>query len=289
MISLAPSLAPAVEETWKDVPSHDVTDKKLFRYGWRYVLTRTNGEEEWERVPLTLEDVLHPQMEDFRMQSDGHYRLCHYLYTVLRSVMEREAGGLVLHDVLIEWGLPGMRGHGPDIVVFTDVQKRPEHEAFDVATMGGRPLLIMEVTSRSTRQLDVAPPKGSTRKRTKFRHYAQVGVPVYIVVDDARRRGGQAPTILGYELVNGRYEALAANGNGWIWVGVMRLWLGPRGERVAWYDADGQPIGDYEDERATRIAAERQARDAQALADQEKARADRLEEELRRLRGEKGH
>ncbi|NJN68767.1 MAG: Uma2 family endonuclease, partial [Chloroflexaceae bacterium] len=53
-----------------------------FRYGWRYVCRRSNGREEWERVPLTEEDVLHPQMEDHIVQSDTHYRICHYLYTV---------------------------------------------------------------------------------------------------------------------------------------------------------------------------------------------------------------
>ena len=36
-----------------------------FRYGWRTVRRPgPNGQEVWEDVPLTLEDVLHPQEGD---------------------------------------------------------------------------------------------------------------------------------------------------------------------------------------------------------------------------------
>ena len=53
----------------------DPTDP--YRYGWRYV-------ERWgedgtlvvEQVPLTLEDVLHPQEGDYVIQSDAHARRC---------------------------------------------------------------------------------------------------------------------------------------------------------------------------------------------------------------------
>ena len=44
-----------------------------YRYGWRYVrVTRPDGTEEFDQVPLTLEDVLHPEVGDFIVQTDGH-------------------------------------------------------------------------------------------------------------------------------------------------------------------------------------------------------------------------
>jgi colicin import membrane protein len=44
-----------------------------FRYGWRYVrVTRPDGTVVLDRVPLTLEDVLHPEVGDIILQSDPH-------------------------------------------------------------------------------------------------------------------------------------------------------------------------------------------------------------------------
>jgi Uma2 family endonuclease len=206
----------------------------------------------------------------------------------------RDPGNLVMHDVLIKWDTPGMRGHGPDIVAFADVRHKPEWGEFNQAEMGGHPLLAIEVTSRGTRRLDVAPATNDPDAKTKFLHYALVGVPIYIIVDLAKRKKGQAPPILGYQLTEaGAYTPLPLNAQGWLWVEPAGLWLGPYMEKVTWYTPSGQRIGEYEDEQAARRAAEEQiaeerarAEQERARAEQERARAEQLEEELRRLRGE---
>ena len=42
-----------------------------FRYGWRYVrIVRPDGTEDHDQVPLTLEDVLHPEVGDIMPESD---------------------------------------------------------------------------------------------------------------------------------------------------------------------------------------------------------------------------
>ncbi|NJN67404.1 MAG: Uma2 family endonuclease [Chloroflexaceae bacterium] len=260
-----------------------------FRYGWRYVCHVSNGVEEWERVPLTEDDVLHPQEEDHVGQNDRHYRICHYLYTVLRARVERMAGGLVLHDMLVEWGVPGLKAHAPDVVVFAGVWERPQGGTFDLPQSGGRPLLAMEVTSPSTRHLDVASRQPDNTK-TRFLHYAWAKIPLYIIVDEARRGSRQAPRILGYELTEEGYQPLPLDARGWLWVEPVGLWLGPVGERVAWFDEDGQEIWEYEQEQETRLEAEarlreeeeaRQAAEAQARAEQEARRA--AEERVREL------
>jgi colicin import membrane protein len=231
-----------------------------FRYGWRYVRRVSNGEEEWERVPLTEEDVLHPQMEDYVMQSDGHYRICHYLYAVLRARMQRIPGGLVLHDVGVEWGVPGMKGHAPDLVVFAEAWDPPRSGVFDLKERSGRVLLIIEVTSPATRHLDVA--SLHTAAKTRFRHYAQVGVPYYILIDEARRpRGEVPPALLGYELTEDGYRPLPLNEQGRLWVPTVGMWLGPSGTEMVWFDENGQRIWHYEEEQAARLAAEERVRE----------------------------
>jgi len=56
------------------------TPEDMFPYGWRYVTRQRNGEEELLQVPLTLDDVLHPEEEDYVIQLDEHVVLCMYVY-----------------------------------------------------------------------------------------------------------------------------------------------------------------------------------------------------------------
>ncbi|NJN66793.1 MAG: Uma2 family endonuclease, partial [Chloroflexaceae bacterium] len=259
-----------LEESLPTTGSNGEPDGR-FRYGWRYVCRLSNGVEEWERVPLTEDDVLHPQLEDYVSQSHIHHCICHYLYTVLRSRLKRIPGGLVLHDVLIDWGVPGLKGHAPDLAVFAEVWEPPQEGSFDLKQSGGRVLLVMEVTSPSTRHLDVASKRPGAR--TKFRHYAQAKIPLYIVVDAARRVGGQAPPIFGYALTEDGYQPLPLNEAGRLWVEPVGLWLGPSGSEVVWFDEDGTEIWEYEQEQETRLEAEARLREEQAARLAAEARA----------------
>ncbi|NJN66664.1 MAG: Uma2 family endonuclease [Chloroflexaceae bacterium] len=265
---------PSLEESLPSTGSNGEPDgRDPFRYGWRYVRQVSNGIEEWERVPLTEDDVLHPQLEDYIVQSNIHQCLCHYLYTVLRSRMQDIPGGLVLQDVLIEWGVPGLKGHAPDLAVFAEVWEPPQEGSFDLRTRGGRPLLVIEVTSPTTRHLDVASPY--LKAKTKFRHYAQARIPLYFVVDVARRVSGQAPPIFGYELTEDGYQPLPPNEEGWLWIAPVGLWIGTRGTEVVCFDEQGQRIWGYEEERAARLAEQqaRQTAEERAQAAEERAQA----------------
>jgi hypothetical protein len=54
-----------------------------YRYGWRYVrVERPDGKVEFDQVPLTLEDVLFPEVGDFTVQSTLHKRDVVYLKDV---------------------------------------------------------------------------------------------------------------------------------------------------------------------------------------------------------------
>ena len=63
-----------------------VTEVDPYRYGWRYLRrSLPDGSVVTEQVPLTLEDVLHPEEGDQVMHSDAHQRRCVYLYNVFRA------------------------------------------------------------------------------------------------------------------------------------------------------------------------------------------------------------
>src|SRR5262249_34942033 len=155
-----------------------------YRYGWRYVKRKLrNGRVDYDQVPLTLEDVLHPAEGVFIVQTYKHDRVCTYLATVFRAGLAGDPAAVVLHDVRIAWDRPRLRPHGPDIAVIFGVREVRDWGTFHVAEEGVRPELIVEVTSPETRSLDL---------RRKPGHYGRAGVPLYVIADIAApaRSGG---------------------------------------------------------------------------------------------------
>lgn len=77
-----------------------------FRYGWRYVpVTRPDGATELEQVPLTLEDVLHPQAGDVIPEARYHEAERRYLSDVLNACEIGPPVALVTSDLIIDWGV----------------------------------------------------------------------------------------------------------------------------------------------------------------------------------------
>src|SRR5262245_44098553 len=70
-----------------DAPQRPPTlEEDPSRYGWRYVpARRPDGTVDLDHVPLTLEDVLHPQEGDFIVNNYGHHEDCEYLYAVIQA------------------------------------------------------------------------------------------------------------------------------------------------------------------------------------------------------------
>src|SRR5436305_2032682 len=90
-----------------------------FFYGWRYVTRRNpDGSESRVQVPLTEEDVLHPQEDDFIMQNTAHTRDIYYLFGALQQRITARPGAYAFCDCRIAWNPAGTYAHGPDIAVF---------------------------------------------------------------------------------------------------------------------------------------------------------------------------
>jgi hypothetical protein len=112
----------ATTNTLTTIPADAENDP--FRYGWRYLRREeADGTEGWERVPLTLEDVLHPQEEDFILQNRLHHLIQEYLRIVFAAQLAHDPTAVVLADVRVAWDVPGLEAHGPDIAVITGVRE----------------------------------------------------------------------------------------------------------------------------------------------------------------------
>ena len=245
-----------------------------FRYGWRYVLRPTPDDpHHFEQVPLTLEDVLHPEEGDQVLCNYDHQRRVRYLADVFLARVADRSDAVVLNDVRIAWDAPGLKAHGPDIMVIFGVRRIRNWSTFDVAQEGARPTLIVEVTSPETRALDL---------EIKVTHYARAGGPLYVIVDAYEQRGEARLRVLGYELADGEYRPLVPNAEGWLWLAPLKVWIGVQENEVYCFDAQGWRIGDYAELMTVVIEAEERAAEAWAAAKAE-ARA-RLEAEAQARR-----
>ena len=236
-----------------------------FRYGWRYVRrAQPDGTEVVDQVPLSLDDLLYPEEGDFVVQEPIHLRDFSYCHSTLEACYAAQPGVVVLGDCRVDWGVAGVRPLGPDIVVFFDVEQWLRRGTFHLAEEGGRPVLVVEVASPSTRGHDLG---------IKFDLYHRVGVQKYVIVD--RGPQGDAPVrLLGYQRNATGWDPLPVEAQGRLDLAPVRLWLGIEADQLWLYDAvTGAREPDRTECRQALVDAETRAHDAETRAHDAEARA----------------
>ncbi len=258
-----------------------------FRFGWREVQQiGPDGSKQWVQVPLTQEEALHPKEDYHIAENRQQEKDRRYLAGVLEWRLSSNPQALVLSDCLINWGVPGLGNHAPDICVFDGVRD-PQHRnwgTFPVAEEGARPVLAIEIVSpdahdRRVRDNDVV---------IKVREYYRAGVPLYVIVDQEREEGPRQ--VVGYRRGARKYLRMRLDRQGRLLLEPVRLLLGLKDERVACWDADsGEEIGDLiamaqarDSAEAARIAEARAREAAEAALAEAQARLRALEAQLRR-------
>lgn len=248
-----------------------------FRYGWReHEVETPDGKRMMKRTPLTLEDVLHPQEGDYIVESYEHELHRAYVASVSRFQLRNREGVVVLSDVRTDWGHHFIRPHAPDVGIFENVFEEKEWRTFYVKDENARPLVVFEIVSRSTRVNDVY---------YKLLHYAEVGVPLYVIFDSQTRKGEKVWSVEAHALnASGDYEPIFADDEGRVWLEELQMYVGSLEEQIACFDIDKRRIGNY-----TEVAVELETTKAERDAAIERAQAAEqksaeLTAELTRLR-----
>jgi colicin import membrane protein len=263
------------------VPPEQSLEPDPFRYGWRYVRrTRPDGTEELDMVPLTLQDVLHPQEGDQVVENSRHERHRRHFQDVIERRLARQPTRLSLSDCLVDWDREDLRPHCPDLIVLERHEPWPwaSWSTLHVRAEGARPLLIIEIVSPTTRNNDVV---------IKVEHYHRAGVPLYVILDEEEEEGPLR--LLGYRYAPQAYVPFLPDEQGRLPLEPLGLYLTVLGDRVAIFDAaTGQEQGNYvavcealEAEVRAREAAEK-ARAAAEEREREEAQARQAAEERER-------
>lgn len=264
-------------------------------YGWREVARiNSEGRRYFHRIPLTLEDILHPQEDDVRMHSHDHEKMCRYLGNVFQKQLSAHDAAIVLADVRIAWATEGIAPHTPDISVVFGVKQVKNWATFSEIQEGTRPTVVVEVTSPSTRHVDLV---------DKFDEYEAVGVACYALVDCYEQQKRPMQRVLAYRSVAGKFTEVPPHEQGGVWLEPLQLRLAFTDGVLTAYDEHGKPLLDYaavslqlDAEIMARQQAEARALEAEARAQAEnqarleaEARAQALEARLRQLESELAH
>jgi len=161
---------------------------------------------------------------------------------------------------------------GPDFFVVLGVDPKPR-KSWVLWQEGGRyPNVIVELLSPSTAAVD--------RGAKKALYQDVFRTPDYFWFDPL---GGEE--LAGFHLLDGHYEAIAPNPQGWLWSEQLQLYLGKYEQTLRFFTPDGEMIPTPAEAAEVAIAsveiAQEQARTAQAQARFAQAQAQSAQEQAR--------
>ena len=229
-----------------------------FRLGWRYVKrTLPDGQEEFDQIPLTLDDLLFPEENDHAMLHPDHWEDCMYLHACLALKLAGIPGSRVLSDCRVDFAIPGVRPMGPDLAVFLDVPADWSAGTLLVGPLAVRPILVSEVTSPDSRKQDL---------KTKVDLYHRAGIPQYVIVDPSYRQGRRrSARLVNYQYTPEGYQAIPLDEQGRVHLPAFDLWLTIVDHRVVCIDGrDDRVIEPFVGQAQARQTAEAQTRAAEA-------------------------
>lgn len=257
-------------------PALPPPDPDPFRYGWRFV-ANTSGQT--LQVPLTLEDVLHPQEGDFIVNTPIHDRLRGYLRDASMSRFVKRQDVVVISDCRVDWQSEYGWIHGPDYGFFSGVKKawRETVGTFKVREFGAKCECVIELTSPTTRGNDYG---------AKKREYFLVGVPRYIIVDIPDETEPGEVELIAYKAGKKSFEPWLPDSKGRLHLDFADLWLGADGVDLILEDAAGKRVLDYAGLSQKNVEAESELTRALHARQAAEQRARELEAQLAKLKNQ---
>jgi Uma2 family endonuclease len=244
-----------------------VTEGNRFPYGWRYVTKQLpTGEESYDQIPLTANDLLNPQLGDQVPQNNVHFQVIVDLVATLKTYYANDSSMGVFGDLIMDWGIAGLSGPAPDIAIIPKVkQKEVDRGTFKVAQEGTRPCLVIEVMSPGYPGDDTA----------KVKIYERAGIAEYFLIKPRVKRGVAHYELRGYRLTEGVYQPIPPAGWGTVLLSQtlqLRFEVENQGRQVRITEVQtGQRLLTPTETEEARLAAEARATMLETARQQEQA------------------
>ena len=241
-----------------------------------------------------------PETDDVPLETPWHRDQINLLVNLARYYHREREDCYVGGNMFVYWDPNDPRkSSGPDFMFIKGVERDRERNIWPVWREGGHfPNAIVELMSPKTKNKD--------RKTNKTKYEQVFQTPDYFYYDP------QTEEFRGWRLVEGRYEALLPNDQGWMWSEELSLWLGqwygpgnggtvglwlrffdsygnltPLPEEAACERAEAESErAEAESERAQAEAERAQAEAELAQAEAERAQAEHERAERERMRAE---
>lgn len=245
-----------------------------------------------EPASLDEEEIEYPDSDGQPMaETEVHILLMVSLIVILRNYYRKADDVYVIGNMFLYFreGHPECR-LAPDIMVFKGVAGRKERRSWKTwEEEGAVPRVVFELTSKKTAK------EGLVDKRDT---YQELGVKEYFLFDPLHEYLPER--LMGYRLVKGRYQAIAANKDGSMDSRELGLRLVPArkklglvviktGEKLLTpeqtHEVWEQVQGDFERLAKERDAIERELEAALRRATAAEQRIQELEAELRKTKG----
>jgi Uma2 family endonuclease len=117
---------------------------------------------------------------------------------------------------------------GPDFFVVLDTEKRPRKSWVVWGEQGKYPNVIVEILSDSTANID--------RTKKKILYQNTFRTPNYFWFDP------NTLELQGFRLIEGQYQAISANEQGYLWSEQLGLYLGIFDRKLRYFTVDGQLV-----------------------------------------------
>ncbi|TRT72972.1 MAG: Uma2 family endonuclease [Microcystis sp. M_OC_Ca_00000000_S217Cul] len=162
---------------------------------------------------------------------------------------------------------------GPDFFVVLDTEKRPRKSWVVWGEQGKYPDVIVEILSDSTANID--------RNNKKILYQNTFRTPNYFWFDP------NTLELQGFRLIEGQYQAISPNEQGYLWSEQLGLYLGIFDRKLRYFTADGQLVPTPQEAELQQRQAKEQAllEKEQALLEKERERQakEKLSQKLREL------
>lgn len=203
------------------------------------------------------------------LESERHLRQIILLLSALERLWSDRQDFYAAGNMTVYYNAKQLKSRefrGPDFFVVLNTERKERKSWVVWGEEGKYPDLIIEILSDSTAEVD---------RGEKKQLYQNVWrTPEYFWFDP------ESLEFQGFRLVEGQYEPIAANEQGWLWSKTLQLYLGINEERLRFFTPQGELVPTPSE---AELQARQQAEEARQQLEQERQRAEQYRQQLRDL------